>query len=192
MELDNLTEFNTAHNRRITMIGIANEMSKKKRRIRITFDEDEEVINPEDVDPAVGRFRNMIETTIIPKKRPHSEGPGLLGTRDDSVVMKSPVKRLNSGGSLTSPVKGPGIGSSGLYEGMEVLGMSMALPNPAPDIDMAPPEAMFAAPLPPAATAFQQELAAAQLDIEDPDEPKRKKYAKEAWPGKKPTPSLLV
>ena len=27
--------------------------------------------------------------------------------------------------------------------------------------------------------------------FEDPDEPKRKKYAKEAWPGKKPTPSLL-
>ena len=24
------------------------------------------------------------------------------------------------------------------------------------------------------------------------DEPKKKKYAKEAWPGKKPTPSLLV
>ena len=27
--------------------------------------------------------------------------------------------------------------------------------------------------------------------FEDPDEPKKKKYAKEAWPGKKPTPSLL-
>ena len=89
MELDNLTEFNTAHNRRITMLGIAPDADKlkgKKRKIRvrnqsqfqiqevtlspfqITFNEDEEVINPEDIDPSVGRFRNMIETTIIPKK----------------------------------------------------------------------------------------------------------------------------
>ncbi len=39
-----------------------------KRRIRITFNEEEEVINPEDIDPSVGRFRNMVETTVIPKK----------------------------------------------------------------------------------------------------------------------------
>ena len=29
------------------------------------------------------------------------------------------------------------------------------------------------------------------VQFEDEDEPKKKKYAKEAWPGKKPTPSLL-
>ena len=51
------------------MLGIPNEnLPKKKRRIRITFNEDEEVINPEDVDPTVGRFRNMVETSVIPKK----------------------------------------------------------------------------------------------------------------------------
>ena len=41
---------------------------KKKRKIRISFNDDEEVINPEDIDPSVGRFRNMIESTVIPKK----------------------------------------------------------------------------------------------------------------------------
>jgi hypothetical protein len=35
---------------------------------RITFNEEEMVINPEDVDPSIGRFRNLIETTVIPKK----------------------------------------------------------------------------------------------------------------------------
>ena len=79
-ELDNLTEFNTAHNRRITMIGIPAEQPKKKRKIKLTFDEDEQVINPEDVDPSVGRFRNMVESTVIPKKRPHSAGPGIFQT----------------------------------------------------------------------------------------------------------------
>ena len=67
-ELDNLTEFNTAHNRRITMIGIPAELPKKKRKVKLTFDEEEQIINPEDVDPTVGRFRNMVESTVIPRK----------------------------------------------------------------------------------------------------------------------------
>jgi nuclear inhibitor of protein phosphatase 1 len=40
----------------------------RKRKIRLTFNEEEMIINPEDVDPSVGRFRNLIETTVIPKK----------------------------------------------------------------------------------------------------------------------------
>ena len=72
-ELDNLTEFNTAHNRRITMIGIPEDNKKKHRKVRLTFNEEEIIINPEDVDPSVGRFRNMVESTIIPKKRPRND-----------------------------------------------------------------------------------------------------------------------
>ncbi|CAB0005132.1 unnamed protein product [Nesidiocoris tenuis] len=66
---DNLTEFNTAHNRRISMLGIGDDAetaqprSKKKRKC-ITFSEEHELINPEDVDPSVGRFRNMVHTTV--------------------------------------------------------------------------------------------------------------------------------
>jgi len=71
-ELDNLTEFNTAHNRRISMLGIPDEeirpTSRKRKKKSLTFSEEEEVINPEDVDPSVGRFRNMIHTTVIPTK----------------------------------------------------------------------------------------------------------------------------
>ena len=57
-----LTEFNTAHNRRITMLGISDGdgpggggPAKKRRKIRIQFNEEEDVINPEDVDPSIGR-----------------------------------------------------------------------------------------------------------------------------------------
>lgn len=68
----NLTEFNTAHNRRISMLGIPDEeirpTSRKRKKKSLTFSEEEEVINPEDVDPSVGRFRNMIHTTVIPTK----------------------------------------------------------------------------------------------------------------------------
>jgi nuclear inhibitor of protein phosphatase 1 len=57
------------------------------------------------------------------------------------------------------------------------------MPNPAPDVDMAPP------PVPVGSSNPSQGL---EVQFEDPDEPRKKKYAKEAWPGKKPTASLLV
>ena len=51
------------------MMGIPKDDGiKKRRKIRITFNEEEDVINPEDIDPSIGRFRNMVETTIIPNK----------------------------------------------------------------------------------------------------------------------------
>ena len=68
-ELDNLTEFNTAQNRRISMMGIPKEETfiKKRRKIHITFNDEEDVINPWDVDPSIGRFTNLVQSTVIPK-----------------------------------------------------------------------------------------------------------------------------
>lgn len=61
--------------------------------------------------------------------------------------------------------------------------LGLALPNPAPEVEMTP------APLPQSVTPGQGgPLAAAELS----HEPKKKKYAKEAWPGKKLMPTLLV
>lgn len=56
--------------------------------------------------------------------------------------------------------------------------LGVSLPNPAPDVDMG-------VPTPPP-------VAAPQTQVTDSLEPKKKKYAKEAWPGKKPTQTLLV
>lgn len=65
-----MTEFNTAQNRRISMLGISDDAlkTKRKRTRGIHFNEDEQIINPEDIDPSVGRFRNLIRTTVIPNK----------------------------------------------------------------------------------------------------------------------------
>ncbi|VDQ05687.1 unnamed protein product [Trichobilharzia regenti] len=75
VELDNLTEFNTAHNRRISsMVDVASNptvLAHKKRRRppqSVHFSDADEVINPEDVDPSIGRFRNLIQETFIPNK----------------------------------------------------------------------------------------------------------------------------
>lgn len=45
-----------------------NKAGKRKRR-GVTFNDEECVINPEDVDPNVGRFRNLVQTTVVPTKR---------------------------------------------------------------------------------------------------------------------------
>ena len=42
--------------------------AKKKRKIRIYFNEEEDVINPEDVDPSIGRyilFRYYLQVNIV-------------------------------------------------------------------------------------------------------------------------------
>ncbi|KAL6053288.1 hypothetical protein STEG23_009383, partial [Scotinomys teguina] len=73
-ELDNLTEFNTAHNKRISTLTIEEgnldiqRPKRKRKNSRVTFSEDDEIINPEDVDPSVGRFRNMVQTAVVPVK----------------------------------------------------------------------------------------------------------------------------
>jgi nuclear inhibitor of protein phosphatase 1 len=37
----------------------------KRKKKCVEFKDEEDVINPEDVDPSIGRFRNMIQTSII-------------------------------------------------------------------------------------------------------------------------------
>jgi hypothetical protein len=44
-------------------------MMVKPKRKGVSFNDEEEVINPEDVDSSVGRFRNLIQSTVfIPNK----------------------------------------------------------------------------------------------------------------------------
>ena len=50
----------------------------------------------------------------------------------------------------------------------------------------------FAVPVALPTSAATNSAAHFEAQFEDPDEPKKKKYAKEAWPGRKQTPSLLV
>lgn len=65
--------------------------------------------------------------------------------------------------------------------------LGLHLPNPAPEIEPAGGSNQLA---PAAAPVVAAHHAAAEANL--PPEPKKKKYAKEAWPGKKPVPSLLM
>jgi len=65
--------------------------------------------------------------------------------------------------------------------------LGLKLPNLAPDIaELNVPSSLAVAPMHPAIGAETGVMPAA------PPEPKKKIYAKEAWPGKKPTHSFLV
>lgn len=65
--------------------------------------------------------------------------------------------------------------------------LGLPLPNPAPDVDMSQETSEASA-----VSLHPSGPAAAQAAEGGGQEPKKKKYAKEAWPGKKPMPALLV
>lgn len=70
----NVVECNDAINHRINItadffVYFLQSANKKKKRRSVTFNEEEIIINPEDINPAIGRFRNLIQTTVVPAKR---------------------------------------------------------------------------------------------------------------------------
>ncbi|XP_071487873.1 nuclear inhibitor of protein phosphatase 1-like [Diadema antillarum] len=195
-ELDNLTEFNTAHNKRIGAIGFEETQSqgemqrakRKRKHSHVSFGEEDEVINPEDVDPSVGRFRNLVSVSVIPVKKKKTED--MISASGDTTVKS--LQGFNYGPSLydnlPSSANDPNSGSMPTPTsptGMNPFGASSTLGlfkplNLAPDVEPARHmPAINIAPAPgPVAVG--------------PVGPKKKKYAKEAWPGKKQAPSLLL
>ncbi|XP_054079559.1 nuclear inhibitor of protein phosphatase 1 [Rissa tridactyla] len=190
-ELDNLTEFNTAHNKRISTLTIEEgnldiqRPKRKRKNSRVTFSDDDEIINPEDVDPSVGRFRNMVQTAVVPVKKKRLENPGAL-TTDDSSSRRMQNFPYSGGlyGGLPPTHNEAGSQSHGVHGTALIGGLPMPYPNLAPDVDLTPvvPSTVNMNPAPNPAV----------FNPEAVNEPKKKKYAKEAWPGKKPTPSLLI
>ncbi|KAG5891760.1 hypothetical protein JTB14_012494 [Gonioctena quinquepunctata] len=187
-ELDNLTEFNTAHNRRISMLGISDDTdkrtSRKRKRQYVSFNEDEEVINPEDIDPSVGRFRNLVQTTVVPtsKRAKMGENMGITNTefRIPKPLQHPHITMPDLYNDLPPESHSPGgSGNIGLYSSLSSR-LGIVLPNPAPEVDMGQ---TFPNPTP---------FVPQQVHAPDSMEPKKKKYAKEAWPGKKPVQTLLV
>ncbi|PAA61104.1 hypothetical protein BOX15_Mlig000701g2 [Macrostomum lignano] len=245
-ELDNLTEFNTAQNRRIASVVAASvtaaaqnqdpdsvdEMgaianSRKRRRGRcITFADEDDVINPEDVDPTVGRFRNLVYETFIPNSGKKTKFA--VGSQDDSHGHNQLHYHQQSHSadedsiatnatSASSGIGGDSLSASALSLGAfsAAAKLGLALPNLTPDVDVEPPpvasttasvatssavpvinnntapNAGKTAGSPAVVAAGSDEAheagtAAASSAGEALDTPRKKKYAKEAWPGKKP------
>jgi len=73
------------------------------------------------------------------------------------------------------------------------LGLPL-MPNPAPDVDLTPPIEVPPPAVPSLMTGTSYGASGSDAEAGGSSDlgPKKKKYAKEAWPGKKPAPSLLV
>ncbi|XP_055904941.1 nuclear inhibitor of protein phosphatase 1 [Eupeodes corollae] len=204
-ELDNLTEYNTAHNRRISMLGITDDSLRKsanksqRKRRSVTFNEEEIVINPEDVDPNVGRFRNLVQTTVVPSKRMRFE-PNQIGISSSLVNhsnandMKHMHPTSNTPQLYQDLPEAHDQSSSRLNSGNDfditpiAMGtkLGLLLPNPAPDVTPTVAEPAVSKrkiPFPGGANVQRFEDHSV---LENSNEPQKKKYAKEAWPGRKP------
>lgn len=156
-QLDHQTSYNTAQNRRIPQLPISLEEARRKKRPRgnVAFLEEEDIINPEDVDPSVGRFRNLVTTAIIstnPNKRP-----------GDPKRFEPPRKIVRPGREvMTAPLSstfGP-----------------MAL-NAAPDLDQ------YGKTL---SQMGRHQYVTSTVTEDEEEDHHKKRYAKEAWPGRKP------
>lgn len=60
--------------------------SGRKQKREVSFNEDVDIINPEDVDPTVGRFRNLVKTTIVPSAGHLGAKRLKLSTGEDSTI----------------------------------------------------------------------------------------------------------
>ncbi|XP_056640074.1 nuclear inhibitor of protein phosphatase 1 [Diorhabda sublineata] len=187
-ELDNLTEFNTAHNRRISMLGISDDTekrgSRKRKRQYVSFNEDDEIINPEDIDPSIGRFRNLVQTTVVPMSSKRIKMGESLGVTSPEFKQPKTIHHPNVTipdlyNDLPPESHQTGSGNLGMYSSLSSR-LGIVLPNPAPEIDMGH------------SFANNTPFVPQQVQAADSMEPKKKKYAKEAWPGKKSVQTLLV
>lgn len=145
------------------MLGITDDNSVKKnkagkrKRRGVTFNDEECIINPEDVDPNVGRFRNLVQTTVVPTKRSRIDN-NYMGYPSTSTTSASDIsKHLNPTAFMPQlyqdlpPLNDPsgsgpmtkGLGAGNYNTGTDIaasvapsLGskLGLLLPNPAPEV----------------------------------------------------------
>ncbi|KHJ40382.1 hypothetical protein D918_09574 [Trichuris suis] len=174
--LDRLTEYHTALNRRVISIDSCNAVSKRSGKLRkhVQFDLVEEIINPEDIDPTVGRFRNLISTSLISLKHPR--------------LTPIPEKqaRLSSLSNPVDPI--PDLENSSFTAKSTESGLAVLFKNRlgSSSLDLAPE-----------AKLDETDTPTTSAEIRKPNKPEepcsdKKKYPIEAWPGKYPNMHLLV
>jgi len=186
-ELDDLTEFNTAHNRRISTLpmdeaNIVSPLTMKRRKssVSVTFSSEEDtVINPEDVDPSVGRFRNLISTEIIiPTKK---SKPNLTSHEDiDAHIAKAQQDFLTAELYPDIPSNDNSISPSTAKSVMPKI--SSAPDVDEPDREIKPPTV----PVPILPNIYPVE------NTDTSNISSKKKYIKEAWPGRRPKGQNLL
>lgn len=169
-----MTEFNTAHNKRIAQLVDVSSGANlpsvpgigpvKKKKKTVIFNDEEDIINPEDIDPTIGRFRNLVQTTVV---IPRSKRPGI---KTETEIIEKKM-RLSLDSRMEREIT--------LYEEHEEYSsIGFRCLNSAPDVDtMSGSEPAYLHSHP-----TQQEGLQA-------DDDHKKRYVKESWPGRHPAPN---
>lgn len=163
-------------------------MAKKgTKRKRVHFNEDEIVINPEDIDDSVGKFRNLVNSTVVPvSKRMRLDGSGgsfsfpSTPHIEQKHILHHPIISANLYAGLPSTSNEQagdhGEDSFGLYSSK----LLPSLPNPAPEIEAT------AKPMSTLVLFKNPQHDHEPMDFDIEPKATKKKYAKEAWPKKAP------
>lgn len=131
------------------------------------------------------RASPLVSSALCKPQKKRMEGPGSLGLEEPgSRRIQNFAFSGGLYGGLPPTHSEAGSQPHGIHGTALIGGLPMPYPNLAPDVDLTPvvPSAVNMNPAPNPAV----------YNPEAVNEPKKKKYAKEAWPGKKPTPSLLI
>ena len=115
------------------------------------------------------------------EQKPRTDLPGNQGPTLTDTLTKRMQSFPYSPGLYDEPSEalGPGVGSIAAKLGLK-------MPNLAPDLEVSEPT------LQPSLPAIDPNASVRDnSEGQNPPEPKKKKYAKEAWPGKKPAHSLF-
>ena len=191
LELDNLTEFNTTNNKRISTLGITDLSATKKvskKRKSVVFREEEDIINPEDIDPSVGKFRNLVQSAVIPSaKRIKTSGPD----QSCSPANRASYHILRPDHTSTSTSPSDLSSFNPLISNSLSLRLGINLSNPAPLYDDDEVHETTSAGQEPVKTSEDTDENRPEEEViphhDAHDSEKKKKYAKEAWPGRLPT-----
>jgi len=194
-ELDDLTEFNTAHNRRISTLpmdeaNITSPLTMKRRKssVSVSFTSEEDIIiNPEDIDPSVGRFRNLISTEIIIPNKKVKPNTNIDISNNDNIDLQI-VKAQDFIAAELYPDMPP----SDISINISPIAPKTVMPkiSSAPDVDE-PDRDVAKVTLP---TSIQNIIPVEKTEtsIANTAPTTKRKYVKEAWPGRRPKGQNLL
>lgn len=107
---------------RFLFIGITDDSPASKNRKstahrkKVNFKDEDDIINPEDIDPSVGKFRNLVQTQVIPSKRVRLHDNSLLDSESRLFGQGAAALRSQRDTGLRDPaVDGDGHRGASLY-----------------------------------------------------------------------------
>lgn len=144
----------------------ATQRGSKRKNKSVNFKDEEEIINLEDIDETVGKFRNLVQSSVVlPNKRFKPNRSLAASTSSADASSKSFLFDQKSQNSFLSDSLS--------------MKLNFNLPNSAPAVDFNIDATVHTA---------DKSLAFASLEPTYRPGEKKKVYAKEAWPGKEKQP----